>query len=112
MRLSSKQKQFVLDCIINGEQIGKMSAEKSRLKMRNARDAEGNKMFTPDEYLKKDQLPSQFSWLSAMQSKEMLDISHGITADDPDTFSDEDPSMDNDELAPGDLVDIQVKIYR
>ena len=55
-----------MDCFLNGERTGKkLTAEKVASMMCNNVDELGNKMFTCEEYLTKDQVLSQFSQMCA-----------------------------------------------
>jgi hypothetical protein len=65
-RPSPKQKNFVLECFLTGERTGKkLTAENVAAMMHNKVDERGDKMFTPEEYLTKDQVLSQFSQMCA-----------------------------------------------
>ena len=68
--LSPKHKNFVMDDFLTGEGTGKrLTAEKVASMMRNNVDERGNKMFTCEEYLTKDQVLSQFSQMCAKKKR-------------------------------------------
>ena len=69
-RLSPKQKQFVIDCFLMGENGGKkISADKAVSIMRSSYDKDGKKHFQPAEYLTRSQILSQFGTLAAKKRR-------------------------------------------
>ena len=64
-KFSVNQKNFLSDIFEQGEKTKQKEDPKNvSAVMRNARDAHGNKMFTPSGYLRKEQIASFFSRLA------------------------------------------------
>ena len=95
-RLSPKQKNLVLDCFLTGERTGKkLTAEKVASMMRSKVDERGNKMFTPEEYLTKDQVLSQFSQMCAKKKRgEKLELAQVVNerSEEPENEEEEEAS--------------------
>ena len=96
-RLSPKQKNFVMDCFLTGERTGKkLTAGKVASMMRNNVDERGNKMFTCEEYLTKDQVMSQFSQMCAKKKRgEKLELVEVVNESSEEPENEEE---DTDEL--------------
>ena len=96
-RLSPKQKNFVMDCFLTGECTGKkLTAGKVASMMRNNVDERGNKMFTCEEYLTKDQVMSQFSQMCAKKKRgEKLELAEVVNESSEEP---ENEDEDTDEL--------------
>ena len=69
-KLGPEQTNFILECFQTGECTGKkLTAEKVVSMMRNKVDEHGDKMFTVEEYLTKDQVLSQFAQMCAKMKR-------------------------------------------
>ena len=69
-RLSTKQKNFLIDLFEKGEKTERKEDPRNVcVMMRNARDERGNKIFASSEYVKKEQIASFFSRLCSQKRK-------------------------------------------
>ena len=91
VQFSFKQRRFVYDAFIHGEETGKkQSAEQLVIKMRSFHDTSGKKVFAPIEYLKKSPIISMFSRFSSQFRENKLqppkeDIPQKVRKQDLDT---------------------------
>ena len=70
VKFSTKQKRYLVSLLKQGERTNRKKDPKNVADMmRKARAPSGAKMFEPSEYLRKEQIASFFSWLSAQRSK-------------------------------------------
>ena len=86
-----------MDCFLTGECTGKkLTAEKVASMMRNNVDEHGNKMFTCEEYLTKDQVLCQFSQICAKKKRcKKLELAEVVNESSEEPENEEE---DTDEL--------------
>ena len=83
-RLNEKQKKYLVDLFLLGEQTGRKANPDEVLKsMRKARNSDGSLLFVSDEYLTLQQITSFFSLMAAKKS-----IQDPLTSDDDDDNAD------------------------
>ena len=83
-RLNKKQKKYLVDLFVLGEQTGrKANPDEVSKSMRKARNADGSLLCVSDEYLTSQQITSFFSRMAAKKS-----IQDPLTSDDDDDDDD------------------------
>ncbi len=83
-RLNEKQKKYLVDLFLLGEQTGrKANLDEVSKSMRKARNADGSLLFVSDEYLTSQQITSFFSRMASKKS-----IHDPIASDDDDDDDD------------------------
>ena len=83
-RLNEKQKKYLVDLFLLGEQTGrKANPDEVSKSMRKARNSDGSLLFVSDEYLTSQQITSFFSRMAAKKS-----IQDPLTSDDDDKDDD------------------------
>ena len=84
-RFNEKQKKYLIDIFLLGEQTGqKADASDVSKSMRIARNADGSLLFLSNEYLTSQQITSFFSRTAAKKSIELTSASHLDLDDDLD----------------------------
>ena len=93
-RLNEKQKKYLIDLFVLGEQTGrKADASEVSQSMRKACNADGSLLFKSDEYLTSQQITSFFSRTAAKKSIKTPSASN--TGEDDDEFKDDDDDDDD-----------------